>query len=408
MAIQLIERDNWFMLWHGYWYTNGRPLDFERIIKNSRYLSNPNLINWPDNTTVTEVDANNAASELGRYRWGDLKIAKNTRTISHGGGIGPGGSRYNAFLRVFEAVGNELKRAFPDIFARRPAPAMEDIELTGDLLHALVEGRLDESLTYNQMLTATAQYWQTRLKTVRNVHTTPPGLVMLKDGTVDLSFNFVSRPSTEGRPHLGYVKFIPEKGQPRLIDKLKSFLGRIGAQVKKFIGKKVPPQALKGSDLRKMLCEVSCDCKDFRYRMSYANVKAGVTSQAGRTDNGAAPVKTNPARRPGFCKHILATLRYLTDDAEIQISKDLSREQQEALKKDRTRFYQEAQVAYEEMKAPAAKGAEEIEPEPEEEAPPSPEFAKLPAPPKPEQVAQPPLPIVAPTPPSPNYQSTQT
>jgi hypothetical protein len=159
-----------------------------------------------------------------------------------------------------------------------------------------------------------------------------------------------------------------------------------------------------------MLVEVSCDCKDFKYRMSWSNVKAGVTTQAGRTDNGRPPVKTNPAGRPGFCKHILATLRYLTDDAEIQISKDLSREQQEALKKDRTRFYQEAQVAYEEMKAPAAKGVEEIEPEEpeEEEAPPSPEFAKLPAPPKPELAPKPVAPPLAPAPPSPNYQSTQT
>ena len=88
----------------------------------------------------------------------------------------------------------------------------------------------------------------------------------------------------------------------------------------------------------------------------------------------------HPARRPGFCKHILATLRYLTDDAEIQISKDLSAQQQEALKKDRAQFYKEAEIAYEKMPAPAAKGAEEIAPE--EEPPPSPEFSKLPAPPK--------------------------
>jgi hypothetical protein len=231
---------------------------------------------------------------------------------------------------------------------------------------------------------------------------------MLKDGTVDLSFNFVSRPSTEGRPHQGYVKFIPEKGQPRAIDKLKDFLGRIGQQIKKFIGKKVPPQALKGSDLRKMLCEVSCDCKDFKYRMSYANVAAGVTTQAGRTDNGRAPVVTNPARRPGFCKHILATLRYLTDDAEIQISKELSREQQEALKKDRAQFYKEARVAYEKMKAPAAKGAEvppEEEEEKEAEAPP--EFAKLPAPPKPALAPRPAVPLAPPTPITPDYQGTQ-
>jgi hypothetical protein len=399
MAIQLIERDNWFLLWHGFLYSNRRGTDFSRIVNNSTILRRKDFINWADEETITEVDANNASHVTATFRWGDLKTAKNHRTVGSGGGD----SQYAGFYAIFSTTGRDLKNAFPKVFGGR-GPTM-DSTLTGDLLHALVEGRLDESLTYNQMLTATAQYWQSRLKTVRNVHTKPPGLVMLKDGTVDLSFDFVSVPSTEGRPHAGYVKFVPERGQPNLIDKLKDFLGRIGQQVKRFIGKKVPPRALKGSDLRKMLCEVSCDCKDFKYRMSYANVKQGVTSQAGRTDNGRAPVKTNPARRPGFCKHILATLRYLTDDAEIQISKDLSAQQQEALKKDRAQFYKEAAVSYEKMKAPAAKGAEEIEPE--EEPPPSPEFAKLPAPPKPEPSLVPPVAPVPAPPPTPNYQSTQ-
>jgi hypothetical protein len=396
MAIQLIERDNWFLLWHGYLYTNRAGMDFSRVFSHSTYLRD---LQWRDDVTITELDANNAAHPVGYATWKDLKDSKNSRAVG-----GEGGTAYNSFYAFFRSLGEELRTQFPQIFARRPQ-ATEDIELTGELLHALVEGRLDESLTYNQMLTATAQYWQTRLKTVRNVHTAPPGLVMLKDGTVNLSFDFVSKPSTEGRPHQGYVKFVPERGQPNLIDKLKDFLGRIGQQVKRFVGKKVPPRALKGSDLRKMLCEVSCDCKDFKYRMSYANVKQGVTTQAGRTDNGRAPVRTNPARRPGFCKHILATLRYLTDDAEIQISKDLSAQQQEALKKDRAQFYKEAEVAYEQMKAPAAKGAEEIEPE--EEPAPSPEFAKLPAPPKPELAPKPAMPVSAPAPPGPNYQSTQ-
>ena len=395
MAIQLIERDHWFLLWHGFLYTDGTSINFKDLMRRSAILRRANL-NWPNDVTITEMDANNANFALNTYKWSELQATDDSRTI--GGG---GGGAYTSFYQHFSDLGQTLLK-------RYPGPIMHegrDLDLTGELLHALVEGRLDESLTYNQMLTATAQYWQTRLKTVRNVHTKPPGLVMLKDGTVDLSFDFVSVPSTEGRPHKGYVKFVPERGQPNLIDKLKDFLGRIGQQVKRFIGKKVPPRALKGSDLRKMLCEVSCDCKDFKYRMSYANVKQGVTTQAGRTDNGRAPVKTNPARRPGFCKHILATLRYLTDDAEIQISKDLSREQQEALKKDRAQFYKEAEVSYEKMKAPAAKGAEEIEPE--EEPPPSPEFAKLPAPPKPELAPRPLVPPVTAPPPTPNYQSTQ-
>jgi hypothetical protein len=396
MAIQMIEQDHWFLLWHGYLYTDGRSINFKDIMRRSAVLRRQN-INWPLDVTITEMDANNASFPLNTFKWGELQATEDSRSIGSGGG----GGAYTSFYEYFTDIGRALNKRYQRIII----PESRDPDLTGDLLHALVEGRLDESLTYNQMLTATASYWQTRLKTVRNVHTSPPGLVMLKDGTVDLSFDFVSRPSTEGRPHQGYVKFVPERGQPKLIDKLKDFLGRIGQQVKRFIGKKVPPRALKGSDLRKMLCEVSCDCKDFKYRMSYANVKQGVTTQAGRTDNGRAPVKTNPARRPGFCKHILATLRYLTDDAEIQISKDLSREQQEALKKDRAQFYKEAEISYEKMEAPAAKGAEEIEPE---EEPASPEFAKLPAPPKPELAPRPLVPPVAAPPPTPNYQSTQT
>jgi hypothetical protein len=397
MAIQLVERDDWLLLWHGYLYSHGQGLNFKDIFTHSAILGR-NVFKWSPEVTITELDANNGSHELHRYKWRDLPTLDNSRGA---GGYGGGGA-YRSFYQHFYDIGQLLKTRFGKVIL--PESRGRDLTLTGDLLHALVEGRLDESLTYNQMLTATAQYWQTRLKTVRNVHTKPPGLVMLKDGTVDLSFDFVSVPSTEGRPHQGYVKFIPERGQPNLIDKLKDFLGRIGQQVKRFIGKKVPPRALKGSDLRKMLCEVSCDCKDFKYRMSYANVKQGVTTQAGRTDNGRAPVKTNPARRPGFCKHILATLRYLTDDAEIQISKDLSLQQQEALKKDRAQFYREAEVSYKQMKAPAAKGAEEIEPE---EEPISPEFAKLPAPPKPELAPPPLMAPTAPTPPTPNYQSTQ-
>jgi hypothetical protein len=227
---------------------------------------------------------------------------------------------------------------------------------------------------------------------------------MMQDGTVDLAFNFESKPSTEGRPHRGYVKFVPEKGKVNWLDKLKGILGKAAQNVQRFFGKKVPPQVLKGSDLRKMLVEVSCDCKDFKYRMSWANVKAGVTTAAGRTDNGQAPMITNPTARPGFCKHILATVRYLTDDAELIISKDLSRQQQETLARDRERFMKEAQEAYQQMEVPEAPPPEPEEPEKE---PGEEEFRNLPPAPKPIKPAAPPSPAAPSAPPPPSYQSTQ-
>src|SRR5262249_11813105 len=162
--------------------------------------------------------------------------------------------------------------------------------LIGDILHALVEAyalteALLKGLTYNQMLTATQAFWASRFENTKRVYTKPPGLVVLKDGTVDLTFDFQTEwaYSTEKKPHKGYVKFIPVKGQPERMNKFIGLFKKLGTRIKKMFGKKIPPQILNGADLRNMLVDVSCDCKDFKYRMSYANVQSGVTSQAGRT-----------------------------------------------------------------------------------------------------------------------------
>jgi hypothetical protein len=182
-------------------------------------------------------------------------------------------------------------------------------------------------------------------------------------------------------------------------------LGKAAKNIKRLFGHKVPPQILKGSDLRKMLVEVSCDCKDFKYRMSWANVKAGVTTAQGRTDNGAAPLITNPQAHPGFCKHILATVRYLTDDAELTVSQQFSRQQQETLARDRARFMREAETAYEAM--PETPEEAELEKPEEEEPEAAAEFQRLPEPPKPITPAEPPTPAAPQATPAPSYQSLQ-
>jgi hypothetical protein len=394
MAAEAIENWNWILFWHGYLYTNGNPINFAAILE----LGNSDLEKLgrsiPDNHPIAIMDARNNR-ELVKTTWGELKTSTRASRSAFTK------ERNVAQLKkILQTTGRDLLSGYPRLVVRDYTAE----SLRRALFNALCETTLLlESLTYNQMLTATARYWRTRLRTVRAVHTSPPALVMMQDGTVDLAFNFESHPSTEGKPHRGYVKFVPEKGKVNWLEKLKGVLGKAAQNIQRFFGKKVPPQVLKGSDLRRMLVEVSCDCKDFKYRMSWANVKAGVTTPAGRTDNGKAPIFTNPAARPGFCKHILATVRYLTDDAELTISKDLSRQQQETLARDRERFMREAEEQYQKMEVPEAPEAEiEPEKEPGEE-----EIRKLPPPPKPVTPAEPSSPAAPQAPPPPSYQSTQ-
>jgi hypothetical protein len=396
MALQAIENWGWILFWHGYLYTNGTPLNFAAILELGNSDFNKLGRSIPDNHPIAVMDANNNRT-LIRTTWGALKTSRQVTAAAFGVG-----RNVTTLRQILRGTGDEMLREFPALVMRDYTA--ESLKLA--LFRALCETTLlMESLTYNQMLTATARYWRTRLRTVRAVHTQPPALVMMQDGTVDLAFNFESRPSTEGRPHRGYVKFIPEQGGTNWLAKLKDMLGKAAKNIKRLFGHKVPPQILKGSDLRKMLVEVSCDCKDFRYRMSWANVKAGVTTAQGRTDNGAAPLITNPQGHPGFCKHILATVRYLTDDAELTVSQQFSRQQQETLARDRARFMREAETAYEAM--PETPEEAELEKPEEEEPEAAAEFQRLPEPPKPITPAEPPTPAAPQATPAPSYQSLQ-
>ncbi len=170
--------------------------------------------------------------------------------------------------------------------------------------------RLCESLTYDQLVAATQDNWSKRLETVRYVETTPPKTVVLRDGGIDLSFNFHTAGSP--RSHYGYIKFFPRLG---IMDKIKKWWNTLKEKIAGKSEVKVPPNVLTGDDIRKLNCEVSCDCEDFRYRMEVANKRHGASRII--HSNGAQPVKTNPNRNPGLCKHLLACLAYLSSDMNL-------------------------------------------------------------------------------------------
>lgn len=176
------------------------------------------------------------------------------------------------------------------------------------------EQLLTEYLTYDDLVSATKSYWNTRFSTVDDVVSRKPEMVMMKDGYVNLTFDYLSVPSTTGQRHKGYIQFIPKRG---IMDKLKSWWGSLRDKLRKFRNLEVPPNVLKGSDLRKMDVKVSCDCPDFMYRFEVANNKKGASNIT--YSNGKDPNIRNPNKRPGICKHLLATLDYLTDDAEIEV-----------------------------------------------------------------------------------------
>ena len=95
-------------------------------------------------------------------------------------------------------------------------------------------------------------------------------------------FSFKAFPSTEGKRHKGYIKFI----KPRNSD----------------------------TPLEKIGCLVDCDCKDYRYRWAWANKQRGASRVGDSSLNQAwnrAPRITNPQGRPGLCKHLIALRDYI-------------------------------------------------------------------------------------------------
>src|SRR5690606_19877490 len=82
---------------------------------------------------------------------------------------------------------------------------------------------LTESMTYDQLVAATADYWPTRLETVKYVKAHPPEFVALKGGDVDLAFCYQAHPGPHpkgsGQKHYGAIVFFPDKN--KILNKLK-------------------------------------------------------------------------------------------------------------------------------------------------------------------------------------------
>jgi hypothetical protein len=140
---------------------------------------------------------------------------------------------------------------------------------------------LTERLTFDQLFRHSEKKRITRSATVRG----PPLDIDANSDAIYHTFNFKSFPSTTGLRHRGYVRFFrPQRKNPN------------------------------GVPLQHIPCEVDCSCPDFRYRWAWV-LKQHQSSRVGpQSLNKAfnqAPKKTNPAKIPGLCKHILACRNYI-------------------------------------------------------------------------------------------------
>lgn len=109
-------------------------------------------------------------------------------------------------------------------------------------------------------------------------------------------FNFKSYPSTTGNRWKGYIRFM-QPDDP-------------------------------STPLEQVECIVDCGCPDYRYRWAWANTQRD-SSQIGSASLNQcidrAPRVTNPAARPGLCKHLLALRDFLYgQDATFPASDDTS------------------------------------------------------------------------------------
>jgi len=138
---------------------------------------------------------------------------------------------------------------------------------------------LSERLTFDQLFRASEPKRIKRSSTVRG----PPLQITAYSDQVWHSFNFKAHPSTTGLRHHGYIRFYrPRQGQ--------------------------------SMPLQHVPCMVDCTCPDFRYRWAWV-LKQRKSSMVGTTSMNQAlnlpPDKTNPRRRIGLCKHILAARDYI-------------------------------------------------------------------------------------------------
>lgn len=133
-----------------------------------------------------------------------------------------------------------------------------------------------------------------RVANARFVVTTRPRLILDEDGCPSYRFVFRSRPdrNTTGMAHHGYIKFPDEAGPVRMLDRIKSFFRE-------------------EIDLN---VHVGCSCPDFKFKWHWVLHKGGSShypSGAGFDAMDSPPNRTNPDRRIGMCKHLVAAKDFL-------------------------------------------------------------------------------------------------
>ena len=329
LATSMIK-EGWNLLWEGELYTYNTS--FHSLASSLHNLGAKQLesLKWPDNMEIQMINMySRNYNEV--YPW--FKLLKNldgdeslTDTLT-----GLVDSNANTFKNMFDLDVKSDSNTRNSSSTQHPSKPDSTYKSSDSKSSANESRQLTESLTYDQLVASTSDFWPTRFETVKYVQKHPPEVVILKDGNVDLTFNFKcevgSHPRGSGRYHNGYIKFIPDvKKAPQAseeeptsrLEKLRSWWVGLKNKVKSSVGnkKEVPKNIFSGDDLRKMKVIVSCDCEDFMYRFEMANVyhQAAVRTYS----NGARPKITNKKNRPGICKHLLSCLSYLSSSVKIE------------------------------------------------------------------------------------------
>lgn len=71
-----------------------------------------------------------------------------------------------------------------------------------------------------------------------------------------------------------------------------------------------------GDNAMKIDCSVDCTCKDYRYRLSYANKQAGAGENGPNSLNKGMNYPSSINIGPGLCKHLIALKEYLRTKIE--------------------------------------------------------------------------------------------
>jgi len=133
-----------------------------------------------------------------------------------------------------------------------------------------------QEMTYSQLYKKSGR---ARKRRAESVQVRPLKLKYGKDKLLRVEYSYKGSPSVEGIRHKGYVKFLKPLEDP--------------------------------SKWRRAQVEVSCDCRDFKYKWEVANHTEGSARIV--YSNGKAPKETNPNFKPGMCKHLIAVRNELKE-----------------------------------------------------------------------------------------------